>query len=132
VFELKDHPERGLDHVFLVQLETVDPPIKGAKIQLHIKKAELVTHHSLIQAYPGVVAIFARRAEAHDKEVKVPGTVSTNMLLYCGEDWNSQKLDWDQEELDGLRREKDWMPVLMSMTMGKKEFEIVDGNLVRQ
>jgi hypothetical protein len=33
----------------------------------------------------------------------------------------------DQEELDG---EKDWM--FMSMTMGQKEFEIVDGNLVRQ
>jgi hypothetical protein len=132
VFELNDHPEKGLDHVFLVQLETVDPPTTGAKIQLHIKKAELVTCHSLIQAYPGVVAIFTRQAEAYDKEVKVPSTVSTNMLLHCGEEWHSQRMDWDQEELDGLRREEDWMAVLMSMTMGKKEFEIVDGNLVRQ
>jgi hypothetical protein len=54
------------------------------------------------------------------------------MLLHCGEEWHSQRMDWDQEELDGLRREEDWMAVLMSMTMGKKEFEIVDGNLVRQ
>jgi hypothetical protein len=34
-------------------------PTAGAKIQLYITKAELVIHHSLIQAYPGVVAIFS-------------------------------------------------------------------------
>jgi len=134
-FELNDHPERGLDHVFLLELEIVDPPTTGAEIQLHITKAELVTHHSLIQAHPGVVAMFIRQAEAYDKEVKVPGTigtVSTNMLLHCGEEWQSLIMKWYQEELDEKRREKDWMPVLMSMTMGKKEFEIVDGYLVRQ
>ena len=54
------------------------------------------------------------------------------MLLHCGEEWQSEIMVWDQEELDGLKREKDWMPVLMSMTIGKKEFEIVDGYLVRQ
>jgi len=79
--------------------------------------------------------MFTQQAEAYDKEVKVPGTigtVSTNMLLHCGEEWQSLIMKWYQEELDEKRREKDWMPVLMSMTMGKKEFEIVDGYLVRQ
>ena len=38
---------------------------------------------------------------------------------------------WDQAELEGLGIKKVWFPVLMSMTMDKKECKIVDGNPVR-
>lgn len=135
-FELKDHPDRGLDHIFLVQLETVVLPTarkrSTVKTQIQITNAQLVTRNDLVHTCPGVMTILSRQDEASNFENKVHGSMSTNMLVQNGDKWHSIRMVWDQVELEGLEREKDWVPVLMSMTMGQNEFEMVDGNPVRQ
>ena len=102
------------------------------KTQIQITNAQLVTCNDLVQTCPGVMTILSRQDEASNFENKVHGSMSTNMLVQNGDKWHSIRMVWDQAELEGLEREKDWVPVLMSMTMGQNEFEMVDGNPVRQ
>jgi hypothetical protein len=135
-FELKDHPEKGLDHVFLIQLEAVvHPTSKGqaaVKPWLQINSASLVNHIHLFGKYPGVVAMFVQQKESDDIWGKVEGTVSYNMLVQYGVKWQLQQMILDQEEFDGLEKRKDWVDVLLSITKGMKEFKMVNGNPVRQ
>ena len=41
-------------------------------------------------------------------------------------------MTWDQREFDELKKQKDWVDVLLSITKGQKEFKMVKGNPVRQ
>ena len=131
-FEVKDHPEMGLDHVFLIQLKTVIQSTSRKQTpQLQINNAALVDRTYLMQAYPGVASMFARQNESDEINGKVDGTVSYSMLVRSDAKWHLQKMTWDQGEFDGLERQKDWVDVLLSITKGMKEFKMVDGNPVR-
>jgi hypothetical protein len=135
-FETKDHPEKGRDHVFLIQLEAVVHPTSrehtAVKPRLQINRTSLVNHVYLFDKYPGVVAMFTQQKEADDIQGEAEGTVSYNMLIQYDAEWQLQQMTWDQREFDGLEKQKDWVGVLLSITKGMKEFKMVNGNPVRQ
>jgi hypothetical protein len=134
-FETKDQPEKGLDHVFLIQLEEVHPTSRkhtAVKPRLQINRTSLVNHVYLFHKYPGVVAMFTQQKEADGIQGEAEGTVSYNMLIQYGVKWQLQQMTWDQREFDELEKQKDWVDVLLSITKGMKEFKMVNGNPVRQ
>jgi len=134
-FELKNHLEKGLDHVFLIQLKTVQQTLTkqmAVKLRLQIETSSLVNHVYLMQTYPGVVSLFARQNEMDNIQGKADGTVSSNMLVQYESKWQLQQMMWEQGELDGLESQEDWVHVLLSITKGINEFKMVDGNPLRQ
>jgi hypothetical protein len=136
-FESKDDPEKGLDHVFLIQLKKADvhPTSRkhqAVKPQLQIDRASLVNHIYLFNKYPGVVAMFAQPKKEDDIQGKVESTLSYNMLIRYDAKWQLQKMTLDQGEFDELEKQKDWVDVLLSITKGMKEFKMVNGNQAMQ
>ena len=135
-FETKDHPEKGLDHVFFIQLKAVVHPTSrehtAAKPQLQIDRASLVNHDYLFNKYPGVVALFAQKKEADAIQGQAEGVVSYSMVVQYDAKWDLQQMTWEQRELEELEKQKNWVDVLLSITKGKKEFKMVNGNPVRQ
>lgn len=75
--------------------------------------------------------MFAQQKEADDIWGKAAGTVCCNMLVQYDAKWHLQQMTFDQGELDGLEKPKNWVDVLLSITKGMKEFKMVDGNPVR-
>jgi hypothetical protein len=66
-FKTKDHPEKGLDHLFLIQLEPAVPMLREhitVKPQLQIKRTSLVNHVYLCTKCTGVVGMFTQQKEA--------------------------------------------------------------------
>jgi hypothetical protein len=135
-FEVKDHPEKGLDHVFLIHLEAVvhqkSREHTAVKPRLQISRARLVNHTYLFGNYPGVVGLFVQQKEADDIQGKVEGTMSYNMLVQYDAKWHLQQMTWDQGEFERLEKRKDWVDVLLSITKGMKEFKMEKRNPVRQ
>jgi hypothetical protein len=135
-FELKNHPEKALDHVFLMRLKTVVQPTSTEQTavvpRLQIDRALLVNHIYLMRTHPEVASLFARQRESDNIRGTAHGTVSYNMLVGYDVEWHLQQMTWDQGEFDGLERREDWVDVLLSITKGMKEFRMVDGQPVRQ
>ena len=120
----------------LLQLEAVVHPTSmeqtAVKPRILINRTSLVNHVYLFEKYPGVVAMFAQQKASDDIRGKAEGAVSYNMLVQYDVKWHLQQMTWDQGEFDGLEKRKDWVDVLLSITKGKKEFNMVNGNPVRQ
>ena len=104
----------------------------AAKPQLQINWTSLVNHHYLFHKYPGVVALFAQQKEADAIQGQAEGVVSYNMVVQYNVKWHLQQMTWEQREFEELEKQQNWVDVLLSITKGKKEFKMVNGNPVRQ
>jgi len=130
-FELKDHPERGSSHIFLVVLES-KPRQKKKKPgrQFHIAGATLLTRDDFVRTYRGV-EVLLNRLDEQEAARKSNGVLS-NMFVRHDGDWYSQGMVWEQTELETMQKEGDWMSVLKSVTVGEKKYTMRDGNPIRQ
>lgn len=58
--------------------------------------------------------------------------VSTNMLFALGSYAHYSGGYWDHQELEEYTLDADWIEILKSITDGKNEYEMVNGNSVRK
>jgi hypothetical protein len=98
-FQLKDHPERGVSHIFFVAIKPCAQPLTGKKKKKHstknpfyITQVILFTCELFLQTHPGAMVMLSKQDES-DAAVKGgerPNLVPTDMFVRCGDDWHSQ------------------------------------------
>jgi hypothetical protein len=93
----------------------------------------LFTCELFLQAHPGAMVMLSKQDES-DAAVEGgerPNLVPTDMFVRCGDDWHSQQLMWEQEELYQMQQEDQWSSIFISMTKGEGLYQMLDGGLVK-
>jgi hypothetical protein len=129
-YDLGRHPERGETHVMLIQLQQTDNA-RRAKNMFSVVDAYLLSREELAVSRPQYMEVIA----SGDREHALRGNkdrVASCMLLDYGfwAHWTGPL--WDKEELAQRSTDPDWCTILKSITDGKTEYEMVDGNAVRK
>lgn len=128
-FDLKNHPERGQTHAFLVTLEETGS--KKIRSKFRVVEASLISMADLKTSRPQDMEMI----ENGDREANLRGTqdrVSTHNLIALGEFSLWSGSFWDHQELEEYTLDADWKQILRSVTDGKDEYTIVNGAAVRQ
>jgi hypothetical protein len=138
-FQLKDHPERAISHIFFVAIESHAQPQTGRKKKhgtenrFHITQAILSTRDAFLQAHPET-DVFLSKLDESAAAVDSGGpsnVVSTDMVVRCGNDWDFLRLTWEQDELDEMQQDEQWASILLSMTNEEALYQMVDGRPVK-
>lgn len=138
-YELKHHPERCPTHVFEVKLRRTGRSTAGSarksKKLFKIAEASLVTRASFVNDPDNYY--LSTRLVASDAEMaaRVGETrPKAHLMLTCaslGLSFSGGGY-WDAEELAERSESKNWKSILKSVTDGKKEYDMVNGNPVRR
>jgi hypothetical protein len=129
-FELKHHSKWCGTHIFVVKLRTTgraaDSGGRNHKKMFKVMDASLVPR----SAFPE----FAERFARFDQETHREGETrpKTWMGILCGDMWVDKSSYWDEEEIAERSESKDWKAIFKSVTDGKKEYEMIQGNPVRR
>jgi hypothetical protein len=57
--------------------------------------------------------------------------VLMDMFVRCGDEWHSQQLMWEQEELNQMQQEDQWSSTFISMTKGEGLYQMLNGRPVK-
>lgn len=131
-FELKRHPARGLTHVLVVILELSPRAVAGKvtrpKKMFNVSKTLFVSNNEFARIWPPSIELRAdqdRVQAARPDDIRVGSCMA---IRFSDDAYRFWLLKWDHKELEDMREDRNWESVLMSVTMGKKEYEMVSGN----
>jgi hypothetical protein len=132
-YDLGRHPERGKTHVMIVQLKQTGNA-KKIRNMFSIVDVYLLSREELAVSQPQYMEVMAEgdRGYALRPEGSKKDRVMSYMLFDYGFSAHWTGPMWDKEELAQRTTDPDWFNILKSLTDGKTEYEMVDGNAVRK
>jgi hypothetical protein len=129
-FELRRYPQRGKTHMFSVTLEATKGRRRKARKAFKVTSATLLDRETLREQFSEAMELFQKQESvATTREDK---RVFTPMLLQHNHHWQLMYYYWFDRELLTMREDAHWPAVFQSMTSGKNEYEMVQGNPVRK
>ncbi|KIM76007.1 hypothetical protein PILCRDRAFT_798488 [Piloderma croceum F 1598] len=129
-YDLGRHPERGETHVMIIQLQQTGNA-KKVRNMFSLVDAYLLLREELAVSRPQDMEVIASGEREHALRETKDRVVSCMLLDYSfSAHWIGPL--WDKEELAQRTTDPDWCKILKSITDGKTEYEMVDGNAVRK
>jgi hypothetical protein len=125
-FDLRNHPERGRTHSFLVHVKMISDETRSGKM-FQVIDAMLLKRKELLAMRPQVSAQIVKADEERQLKDR-KDRVATDILIVCGEHSHLAGGYWDDEEIAERSLEVNWLAILKSITSGEDEWVMVNGN----